>query len=520
MKKWICAVVSLWYGSVSWGQAGVLDPSFGTGGKVVTEFTDSYFPESNLMVLLPDGKIVVLYGAFNPDNGEVKTQLIRYHADGSPDNGFGTAGIVNVVFPADLRPADMALAADGKFILALQPYNIVATADFVLARLNADGSPDASFGTGGIVSTDFINRSDFVNSVKIQADGKIVAGGYSADWNATLADFAAARYNADGSLDQSFGTGGRQRITFSSLYKYNSVSVVEILPDGKIMLVGKALTPAASSFTLVRLSANGALDASFASGGIAISSISSTDTYISTAALQPDGRILAAGTLNNVNTFVLVRFMSDGTVDNTFGPHAMAQNDISLPSVRPTKIALQSDGKIVTVGVAGYPGNGFVVIRHTPQGMLDAGFGSQGFMNIQMADSNSGAWSVAVQPDQKILVSGPAVKAGKRTQAMVRLLPGGLGIPETGGPAAGVLVFPNPAEKELALSYTLGSAEKLSIDLLDATGKKRASYLNGAFRPPGEYQMPLELPSDLAAGVYYIVLSSPGGKSAVSFIKR
>jgi len=176
---------------------GALDTSFGSGGKVTTDFGGSYHPDGFSVALQPDGKIVVAGYA----GGDFA--LARYNSDGALDTSFGSGGKVTTDFGGSDAGYSVALQPDGKIVVA--GY---AGLDFALARYNSDGALDTSFGTGGKVTTDFSGGRDVGYSVALQPDGKIVVAGYAG------VDFALARYNSDGALDTSFGSGGKVTTDF------------------------------------------------------------------------------------------------------------------------------------------------------------------------------------------------------------------------------------------------------------------------------------------------------------------
>src|SRR6516165_431864 len=181
---------------------GDLDPSFGTGGKVTTAV--GY---ASAVALQGDGKIVAVGHTDTGTQGAFA--LARYNSDGSPDATFGTGGTVTTAFPSFFGSYDaayaVALQGDGK-IVAAGDTDTGTRGAFALARYNPDGSLDATFGTGGTVRTAFGTSYDAANAVALQGDGKIVAAG---DTDAgTHGAFALARYNPNGSLDATFGTGG------------------------------------------------------------------------------------------------------------------------------------------------------------------------------------------------------------------------------------------------------------------------------------------------------------------------
>ena len=172
--------------------------------------------------------------------------LVRYNTDGSLDTSFGGTGKVTTDFGSDDSAASVAIQADGKIVAAGSSAN-TSDFDFALARYDSDGSLDTSFGGTGKVMTDFMASYDFADSIAIEADGKIVAAGYT---DPPISDFALARYNSDGSLDTSFGGTGKITTDFSR--SEAQARSVAIQADGKIVAAGYSGHPSQHDFTLVR----------------------------------------------------------------------------------------------------------------------------------------------------------------------------------------------------------------------------------------------------------------------------
>jgi len=250
---------------------GTLDNSFGVRGKVKTDFPGLAAVPS-AVVLQSDGKIVVAGGAFPLFTFLGNFEVVRYNTNGTLDPSFGNGGIVTTVFPAGSYAFDVALQPDGKIIAAGTVFvnfdpGEPSDTDFALARYNTDGSLDTSFGSGGTVSTDFVGAEDDAFSVLIQADGKIVAVG-SANDAATFYDFAAARYLSNGAIDTTFGVGGRVRTDFGD-QNFDRARSAALQSDGKIVAAGFAISQngGVQNFAVARYTSSGVLDTSFARSG-------------------------------------------------------------------------------------------------------------------------------------------------------------------------------------------------------------------------------------------------------------
>src|SRR5262245_22644828 len=272
--------------------AATLDASFGTGGRVTTTIAgNADFVRG--VVVQPDGKIVAAGTALGDFGSDFA--VTRYNSDGTLDTSFGIRGIVTTDFGGNFEGAwSVALQTDGKIVAAgLTVTNRITS--FALARYTSDGTLDASFGTGGRVTTGFPDVSATGFSVALQPDEKIVVAGWASINGG--ADFALARYDSTGTLDASFGTGGRVVTDFPDSQGLSLAAVfsVAVQPDGRIVAAGDGRLDGKYDFTLARYDSNGTLDASFGTGGRVITDFGGSDDGAEAMALQSDGKIVAAG---------------------------------------------------------------------------------------------------------------------------------------------------------------------------------------------------------------------------------
>jgi uncharacterized delta-60 repeat protein len=397
------AVLVLVVPSLASAAAGDLDPGFGSGGKTTTDFGGS--DGANSVALQPDGKIVVAGSRFT---GTADFAVARYGADGALDEGFGFGGRTLTDFDADDDGGQaVAVQPDGKIVVA-GGSGTGATLDFALARYNGDGTLDSGFGVSGKVLTDF-GAAEASNSIAIQADGKIVAAGQR-DGSSIGRDFdfVLARYTADGSLDPTFGVGGR---VVADLGANDGILAIRLQADGKIVAVGGSGADNAFDFVVARYTAGGALDTSFGSGGATRTDFGGRDVARSVA-LQPDGKIVAAGDTRNPATgdfnFALARYNADGTLDTTFGSAGRVVTDFDADSREAFSVALQEDGRIVLAGWTATSGDGdFALVRYETSGTIDSAFGSSGKVVTDFGGRDA-ARAVVVQPDGKIVAAGYA----------------------------------------------------------------------------------------------------------------
>jgi len=292
------------------------------------------------------------------------------------------------------------------------------------AAPTADGDLDPSFGAKGKVLTDFNQSTDIAYAAALQPDGKLVVIGTTYINNDyTEEDFALARYNPDGTLDETFGNGGKVQTDFPGLAAV--ASSVLIQPDGKIVVAGGAfdLFPFQGDFKVARYNPDGSLDPSFGNAGI-VTTRFTNGSYAYALAMQPDGKIIAAGTdfvnfsfnddISNVD-FGLARYNPDGTPDLTFELDGKVSTDFDGFNDEIFSILLQPDGKLVAVGSAKNPANfyDFAVARYLSDGSLDTGFGNAGKVRTDFGSHDfDRAMSAALQPDGKVVASGFTIFGG------------------------------------------------------------------------------------------------------------
>jgi len=385
-----------------------LDPTFGQGGRVTTAFGKGG-DFAYALAIQSDGKIV----AAGTVNGLSDFGLARYNVNGSLDSSFGTGGKVTTsFFGIGAQARAMAMQPDGKIVAAGFAYSPSVGGIFALARYNADGSLDSSFGSGGTVTTNLPGDLDEAHAVMIQSDGKIVAAGQTL-YMFGNSDFAVTRYNVDGSLDSSFGSGGK---VTTDLFggSIESAQAVVIQPDDKIVAAGVVARPGSNlDFALTRYNADGSLDPMFGEGGKVTTDFAGGVDFATALALQSNGRIVAAGAGQNAfsgtDDFALVRYNADGGLDSNFGTGGRVTTDFFGNSDFANAIAIQSNGKIVAAGFADNPsihGGLFGLARYNIDGSRDTTFGLDGKVTTDFPGRLEVANAVAIQADGKIVAAG------------------------------------------------------------------------------------------------------------------
>jgi uncharacterized delta-60 repeat protein len=394
------------------GLPGALDATFGSQG---TARADAFGGDRSAMALQSDGKIVMVGGT------TVDFILARFNADGTLDTSFDADGKVttDMVSGVQEEALGVAIQADGKIIVV--GYAGVLTVppapsqfpNFALARYNADGSLDASFGVGGKVVSGAVGQA---YAVAIQPDGKIVVAGdftLRAQSGGDFSDFTLARYNPNGTLDASFNGDGTVGTDIAGVT--NAARNIVLQPNGAIVVSGKPLGSQAGfdHTDVVRYTAGGSLDTSFGVGGKLALPGKELEGGL---ALQSDGKLVLVGRVDTsvapavpgtVTEFALMRLNADGSPDAAFGDAGTAHTAIE-PGQRDSAnaVALQADGRIVVAGSSSNVNRDFAVARYNANGTLDTTFANQGKLTIDFLGFTDIADSVAIQPDGKIVLGG------------------------------------------------------------------------------------------------------------------
>jgi len=285
---------------ISTGTPGTLDTGFGTGGIVTTGIPSGVSNGANAVALSGTN---ILVAGHSKIGGKFAIALVQYTSSGALDSGFGSGGIVTTpIFSLDADAAALAVQGDGKIVAAgLAGSAFTNVWDVALLRYNTDGTLDLPFGgtNTGMAITDIGLSSNYANAVALQADGKIVvAGNAFANPFANTSDFAVLRYNTDGTLDTA-GFGSPNGYVTTNIGAFDNGFAVAVQPlDGKIVVAGNADAGMGDRLALLRYTGNGSLDNSFGTGGI-VTRTASGPSIIAGAfavALQPlDGAIVVVG---------------------------------------------------------------------------------------------------------------------------------------------------------------------------------------------------------------------------------
>lgn len=389
-----------------------LDTTFNlTGAQQISFGSGSVFNNCYAVALQVDGKIVV---AGNEDNGGgiYKFVIARLNTNGSFDTTFNLTGTQTLLIGDSATGKAVIEQTDGKLVEVGQETTL-GVDRIAVARFNINGSLDTSFNTTG-TNTVLLGTAAQGNAVALQTDGKIVVAG-----SATIAavnECAVARFTTAGILDTTFNTLGSQVLLLGTAAQANAVA---LQTNGKIIVAGSATVGGVSEFAAARFNTDGSLDTSFNSTGTN-TVLLGTAAQGNAVALQSDGKIVIAGTatVSGVDEIGVARLNADGTLDTTFNLTGTQTISFGGSFAVGRAVAVQTNGTIVVVGSSD---NTLAVARLKTDGSLDTSFNGTGKMTLLLEIGLAGT-SVALQTDGKIVAAGNISFDGASQLEVIRLL--------------------------------------------------------------------------------------------------
>jgi uncharacterized delta-60 repeat protein len=395
-----------------YGPPGSLDTSF-LGGKVTTQVgpSDAY---ANAMTSQKDGKLIVVGNSYD-NRGDFA--LVRFEQDGQIDEAFGDHGqvLTQVGEGSDVARA-VAIDAEGRILVAGSSDSGATGLDFALVRYLEDGSLDTNFGEGGKVTTALSSDADTPYALVIQNDGKIVvAGDASLGSSSTGQDFALVRYLEDGSLDESFGEGGKVLTALSAFSGRDTVYALTLQDiDGEQHIVAAG---GEGDFSCARYRKDGRLDTTFGDGGKVTGLFGSTIGAARGVRVLGDDSLVLAG--HSGHDVALAKLTEHGDLSESFGNLGLLVTPVSDTNWdEAVALEIEAEGNIVVAGWV-YEGNSSsgntLLLRYDAKGELDAGFGQGGIVETQVAASGKSDLATALLlqndprvPAVRVLVAGNA----------------------------------------------------------------------------------------------------------------
>jgi uncharacterized delta-60 repeat protein len=403
---------------------GYLDPTFGPShnGTVFTHF-NGHNEIAYGSTFQGDGKIIVVGSADSNVTLDGEVALARYTANGALDPTFGVGGMVMTDFPLQAAVARaVAVQSDGKIVVDGW-VGAGLENQFLVMRYNSNGSLDTGFGNGGIVTTklwDGNNHDARLGSLALQSDGKIVVAGMGGDY------FGLARYNTDGSLDTSFGPNHNGTIQTQVGTWDSAAYAVAIESDGKIVAAGQASTDSSFAFAVVRYNHDGSVDTSFGphhDGTVVTNFAFGVETAFSL--VLTSNKILAVGAAaaqQGQQNFGAARYNLDGSLDTSFGHNHDGKATVDFGcNANADSVVMQSNGDLVLAGWADDGSGGtFALARLHADGSLDTTIGSAGLITTALTSGDDGINHALLQADGKIVAAGYAGPQNNSDFALVR----------------------------------------------------------------------------------------------------
>ena len=472
---------------------GTPDSSFGENGRIIHDFG---LPEYRAhLQIQPDGKIVVMVTAVT--NVQQNTQIIftaRFLADGSVDESFGNAGqaLWDKFLPRGPGGTDLALQPNGKILVTARGSGEPSYLHMV--RYNPDGSYDSSFARNGILELDLPESSnEFINALTVLKDGKILAAG--------MGDYVGAyrygkmlviRFNSDGAIDETFGSGGTTYIQFEK--NYGEANGIVMQEDGKIIIAGQnqnhVVSPAIGDFGLARLSYDGIPDSSFGKNGLQTTDFGGFD-YALVPLLQPDGKIICAGQREGNYTYALARYHGDPVAtnplitrinswiqDNLLGWYSTNSSSVNYYSIQYSK-----------------NGSSFTEVKRVPAEKLSAAG--------REPSANAYRYMLAAAPTDSYYRIAAIQQDGSKAYSEVVYYPGNKGT---------VSLYPNPVKDVLTVTG-LPQNKPTTIQLVNRNGH----IISAEKIHTNTFTKNIHT---LQSGVYYIRILTSGNMQTLQFVKE
>ena len=486
-----------------------LDNSFAGVGYKITKIDPFRDDIARTVLVQPNGRILTGGNSFNMI-GYSNIAIARMKTNGAYDNTFGVAGIATI--PGGFF-CDMALLPNGKIIVAGSGVGPTNVNNYIVYRLNKNGTLDNSFGTGGSVEINIPYTGMICYDVAIQSDGKIVLGGYSGG-SGGYGNMLVVRLKPNGALDNTFGTAGKFTLLLSG--KHSECHQLAIQPDGKIVAGGYIDTLVMYAFfrydfAAIRLNTNGTLDNTFGVGGIVRADKGNTDDAYATALLS-DGRIIIAGFSNYYvnNRFAALCILPNGTIDMGFGTDGWIFLDFYGGSAIAQALAIEPDDDIIIGGYASVWADAVLnysicLAKVSSNGIPDVTFGVSGLDTSFQSTITKACNDIVLQPDGKIVVGGYQYIDGNGAYLTARYLNSVAFMRyDYAGGNSDFLVYPNPVMgQSINVNFTMPQSGKIILKIYNLNGTVVFEQIQN-LEDATTNHLELQLPENLSDGIYII----------------
>ncbi len=498
-------------------EAGDLDLSFGVDGNVITDLGNGYDLCTGL-VIQPDQKVVI-GGIAQGGDGYSHPTLIRMNTDGTLDNTFGNAGVASTdaLVGASYGTSDpLIIQPDGKLLFAFMKFQ-EGERSMAVIRFNSDGSIDSTFGVDGVASVLVFEYYDYVTSVVLQPDGKILVVGYGHYFSGNSFKMCAVRFNDDGSLDESFADNGIFIYADSDGSRY--IMDVKLQSDGKIVMAGHWVMTGYYQYGILRLNEDGSFDDTFGTDGISLINVTNGYDVPQYIRIRPDGSILIGGSAtaegSSENILAMICLNANGTLDENFGNNGIVLSPLQGLFNAAESLVVADDGKILLVGHHEESDVYGAVLRYNADGTLDTTFGVNG---VSLLGEDGGSYhveNVRQQNDGKIVVCGWTGYSDTNEHHFTasRLHYDDVNaVMETWSKEPVITLYPNPTSDKLFIRISEEASKNIArISITDSIGKLiwQSSQAN--------QNTSLDM-SHFAEGLYFLSVQHVASTSSQTFV--
>ena len=495
-------------------QVGNLDAGFSGDGKLMT-------PVGNGMdiaygvVVQANNRIVAV--GMTHSGGSDNFAIVRYLTDGTLDLSFSGDGIVDIDFDGGSDEArDVLLLPNGN-ILVGGTARIGGDLDFAFVLLDPNGELISAFDGDGLMTFDFNDTDDKLSRIALHGDRIYAVGSWLHN---SEEEYAIAAFKLNGAPETAFSGDGK--LVFDVGAGADIASSIAVQLDDKILVAGYTGVGFAKEFCVVRFKTDGSLDNTFSTDGIVIPDVGTIDDRAYAIAIQDDQKIVVAGSSYGETgyDFALVRLLSDGNIDIDFGDDGYTVETIGPFFDDARDMVLQPDGKILVTGYAAQAASDadFGLARFTRDGVLDNTFSSDGkvITIIGSGESEDEAHAIALQPDGKIVIVGEAENSsGNLDFALARYLSGIVtSIDEDVIVLEQLKLFPIPAHSTLNASFSIDRERILEFSITDIAGRILDIVQDNRSFSAGHHTLSFNLPASILPSTYFLYVNDDAGKGS------
>lgn len=512
MTSRLTLVFCLFYFITVQAQVGSLDAGFSGDGKLTTAVNGGTDVAYGVVV---QGNNRIIAVGLTRIGGNDNFAIVRYLEDGTLDNSFSNDGKVDIDFEGGNDEARDVLVLGNGNILVAGTAVTGGGKDFAFALLDPEGKLVNSFGEDGKLTINFNNTNDVLSRIALHGD-RIYAVGSSISND--VEQYAIAAIKADGTMENAFSGDGK--LVFDVDAGQDVATAIAIQSDDKLLVAGYTGIGFEKEFCVVRFKSDGSLDNSFSGDGIAIPDVGMIDDRAYGIAIQDNQKIVVAGSSYGETgyDFALVRLLMDGNIDIDFGEDGYTVETIGPFFDDARDMVLQPDGKILVTGYAAQAASDadFGLARFTRDGVLDNTFSGDGkvITIIGSGESEDEAHAIALQPDGKIVIAGEGENSsGNVDFALARYISGIVtAIDQDGIVLEQLKLFPVPAHSTLNASFSINRERVLEFSITDIAGRVLAVVQENKSFSAGHHTLSFNLPASISPATYFLCVKDEARK--------